>query len=302
MGNTLFAIALCIDESYLVPAMATLASVADCLPRSERRDTALRVLTQDLSRSHVSTMEAFAHRLGFTSFDLEWRKPPPGVRIVEGASYITTTTYLRFQLTPRFVDRPYLVYLDADVLVFGDISAPFAGLDGRVGAVRDEFNYTVGECPALPGLVDRWPTLRGRPYFNAGALWLPSHLMPAIRAGVADVMARKRQYIHFNDQDALNLWLLATSLAMPVDERLNRFELDRFLEKGDWVRRVVRRDLRTSDSTLLHFVGPTKPWQRSCPTTEGVRIYGAYLRDATRLLHRLGGRNIGLDRDGDEST
>jgi lipopolysaccharide biosynthesis glycosyltransferase len=226
-----------------------------------------------------------------------------GAAIVEGASYITTTTYLRFQLTPRFIGRPYLVYLDADVLVLGDISAPFTRLDGgRVGAVRDEFNYTVGECPALPGLVDRWPTLRGQPYFNAGALWLPSHLMPAIRVGVADVMARGRQYIHFNDQDALNMWLLATSLATPVDERLNRFELDRFLEKGDWVRRVVRRDPRSSDGTVLHFVGPMKPWQSSCPATEGVRIYGSYLRDTTRLLHRLGGRNIGLGRDGDTST
>lgn len=245
-------------------------------------------------------MEAFARRLGFPSFDLEWRKPPPSAAIVEGASYITTTTYLRFQLTPRFIGRPQLVYLDADVLVLGDISAPFEGLDGRVGAVRDEFNYTVGECPALPGLVDRWPKLRGRAYFNAGALWLSSHTMPTVRAGVAEVMARGRRYIHFNDQDALNMWLLTTSRAMQVDEHLNRFELGRFLEKGDWVRRVVRRDPRSSDGTLLHFVGPMKPWQRSCPTTEGVRIYGTYLRDATRLLHRLGGRNIGLGRDRDK--
>ncbi|HEV8561972.1 MAG TPA: glycosyltransferase [Actinophytocola sp.] len=297
----MFAIALCIDESYLVPAMATLASLADCLPPDERRGAAVRLLTQDLSRPHVSTMAAFVRRLGFTSFDVEWRKAPHGVDIVEGASYITTTTYLRFQLTPRFVDRPYLLYLDADVLVLSDISAPFAGLDdGRVGAVRDEFNFAVGECPALPGLVERWPTLRGRPYFNAGALWLRSHVMPVVRAGVAEVITRRRRYIHFNDQDALNMWLLATSRAAAVDARLNRFELDRFLEKGDWVRRVVRRDPRSSDVGLLHFVGPMKPWQNSCPRTAGVRLYSAYLRDAIRLLHRLGGRNIGLSRDGGE--
>src|SRR5215217_7163232 len=162
-------------------------------------------------------MEAFARRLGFRSFSLQWRRPPNGAYIVEGASCITTTTYLRFQLTPRFVERPYLLYLDADVLVLGDISAPFAYLgDGQLGAVRDEFNYTVGECPALPGLVRRWPNLHGRPYYNAGALWLPTQVMPVIRAGVAGAMARGHQYIHFNDQDALNMWLLTSSRGISV--------------------------------------------------------------------------------------
>lgn len=301
MGDALFAIGLCTDESYLLPAMASLTSLADCLYQSERKDVGLRVLTQDLSRPHVATMEAFVRRLGFTSFDLEWRRPPPDAQIVAGASYITTTTYLRFQLTPQFVDRPYLLYLDADVLVLGDISTPFACLDdGHLGAVRDEFNYTVGECPALPGLAQHWPRLRGRPYFNAGALWLPTDLMPNVRAGVAEMMARGRRYIHFNDQDALNMWLLASSRAIPMAGRLNRFELGRFLEKGDWVRRVVQRNLHSVDTALLHFVGPLKPWLKSCPTTEGVRLYRSHLREATRILHRMGGWNIGINTDGSE--
>lgn len=238
----MFAVGLCIDAAYLLPALTTLASLADSLRPLERQNVALRVLTHDLSPEHVAIMDAFSRRLGFNSFDLQWRHPPAGSYIIEGASYITTTTYLRFQFRSRFVQRPYVVYLDADALVLGDISTPFASLeDGQLGAVRDEFNSTVGDCPALPGLVQRWPKLRGHPYYNAGALWLPTRMMPTIRAGVAEAMTRGRRYIHFNDQDALNLWLPTSSLGTPVAERLNRFELGRFLEKGDWVRRVVQR-------------------------------------------------------------
>lgn len=295
----LYAVCLCVDEKYLLPAMVTVVSLAETLRSGERKDMALRVLTQDLSRPHAATMEAFVRRLGFTSFALEWRQPPQHFPIIEGSSYISRTTYLRFQLTPRFVGRPYLVYLDADVLVLDDISAPLAHVDdGRLGAVRDEFNHTIGECPALPGLAEKWPKLHGRPYVNAGALWLRTDLMPVVGAGVTWAMRHGRRYIHHNDQDALNLWLLSSSSATQLPGRLNRFELDRFLEKGDWVRRVVRRDLRSIDVSILHFVGPAKPWMASCPRTEGVRLYASYLRETARLLRRLGDRTIGLDRDG----
>jgi lipopolysaccharide biosynthesis glycosyltransferase len=295
----LYAVGMCIDEAYLLPAMVTLTSLADSMRSSERKHVALRILTEDLSCSHAATMHAFTTALGFRSFAVGWRRPPRGVRIVEGASYISSATYLRFQLGPSFVRCPHLLYLDADVLVLGDVAAPFADLpDGFLAAVRDEFNYTVGACPALPGVVERWPMLRGRPYFNAGMLWLPTALMPTIRTAVARVLARHRRHILFNDQDALNLWLLSTGRVRPVAGRLNRFELGRFLENGDWVRRVVRRDVRSADVSVLHFVGPLKPWLRVCPTTEGVRLYRSWLRETTRQLRRLGDRGIDVDRDG----
>lgn len=71
-------------------------------------------------------------------------------------SYITVTTYLRFEFTPDFVRRPYLVYVDTDVLVHGDPTTPLHTLrPGEVGAVRDEFNPSTSGCSALPGVVDR---------------------------------------------------------------------------------------------------------------------------------------------------
>jgi hypothetical protein len=45
-------------------------------------------------------MAAFVRRLGFGSFDIAWDRPPTSHRIIFG-SYISTTTYLRFNFTPR---------------------------------------------------------------------------------------------------------------------------------------------------------------------------------------------------------
>ncbi|WP_369383214.1 glycosyltransferase family 8 protein [Streptomyces sp. cg36] len=289
----MYAIGMCVDEGYFLPSLVTLTSLADGLDAAVRRDVAVRVLTLDLSRPHAETMAAVARRCGFASFGLEYRAPSPS-SVMADSAYITVTTYLRFQFTAQFVDRPYLVYVDADVLVAGDLSGPLHSLpEGRVGAVRDEFNPAVGACPALPGVAERWPRLRGRPYFNAGMLWVPETALAGLRAGVEAALVRWRRHILHNDQDALNLWLLASGGVHPVGAAFNRFEIGRFLERGDWARRVVRRPLN-ADATALHFVGGHKPWMASCPVTEGVRAYRAHAAGTLRLLGRLGDRSVGV--------
>lgn len=294
----MYAIGLCIDERYLLPALATVASVANGLAPRERRDVALRVLALDLTAAHAVTLAQFARRLGFGSFDIRWCAPSADSALVDGA-YISITTYLRFQFTPAFVGRHHLIYIDSDVLVRGDLSAPLNGLpDGKLGAVRDEFNPQVGGTGrALPGVVQRWPQLRGRTYFNAGVLWMPARMLATVRAGVEQALVHGREHILHNDQCALNLWLLSSGAVQPVDAGFNRFELGRFGERGSWVRRVVDRPVRSDpDAVLVHFVGPEKPWLAGCPATEDVREYRAHLRTTLRHVHRMG--ELGIEAPG----
>ncbi|MFI6347199.1 glycosyltransferase family 8 protein [Streptomyces sp. NPDC050560] len=284
----MFAIGMCIDERYLLPSLVALTSLAEHLPRAERREAAVRILTLDLSRKSVETLAAVSRRCGFRSFDVRWQAPLAESVMADGG-YISITTYLRFGFTPGFLGRPYLIYVDADVLVQGDISAPLHELPPyQVGAVRDEFNPAVGRCPALPGVAERWPHLVGRPYFNAGMLWAPVGMLGHMRSGVRTALTKGRLYILHNDQCALNLWLLASGAVHSVAPIFNRFELGRFLERSDWVRRVVPHPLHDRDAHALHFVGELKPWLRSCPNTPEVVAYRAHLRRTIRHLGRTG--------------
>ncbi|MFJ2176822.1 glycosyltransferase family 8 protein [Streptomyces sp. NPDC087851] len=285
----MYAFGLCIDRNYLSPGLATITALADSLAPNARRSAALRILTLDLAPAHVVLLAHLAKRAGFGSFDVARRSPLRASRMAD-ASYITVTTYLRFEFTAAFVRRPYLVYVDADTLVRGDLTAPLHALcPGEVGAVRDEFNPAVGECPALPGAVERWPRLRGRPYYNAGLLWAHACDLPRIREGVEHALTWQRRHILHNDQDALNLWLLHHGRVREVGAEYNRFEVGRFLERGDWVRRVVARPLRPDPaSAVVHFVGPEKPWQAACPRTDDVREYRTLLRRTMRHVRALG--------------
>jgi len=286
----MYAIGLCVDERYMLPALATISSLAEGLAPRARKDVAVRVLALDLTPAHAVTLAEFVRGLGFGSFDLRWSVPSASSRMAD-AAYISITTYLRFQFTAEFVGRPYLIYLDADVLARGDISAPLQALaPGRLGAVQDEFNPQVGGTGhALPGVAGRWPHLRHRAYFNAGVLWMPVTMLGAVRAGVETALVRGRRHILHNDQDALNLWLLSSRAVQLVDGRFNRFELGRFWERGNWARRVVDRPVRSDpDAVLVHYVGPEKPWLPDCPDTEDVHEYRTHLRATVRHLNRMG--------------
>ncbi|MEU2625266.1 glycosyltransferase [Streptomyces sp. NPDC007157] len=285
----MYAFGLCIDRHYLTPGLAVITGLADSLAPHARRDAALRVLTLDLTPAHALLLSDLAKRAGFGSFDLAHRSPLRVSRMAD-ASYITVTTYLRFEFTAGFVRRPYLIYVDADTLVRGDLTAPLNTLkSGELGAVADEFNPAVGECPALPGAAERWPHFKGRRYYNAGLLWAHTGDLPRIRGGVERALVRQRRHILYNDQDALNLWILHAGRVRPVDAGYNRFEVGRFLERGNWVRRVVTRSLRPDPAApVIHFVGPEKPWQAACPRTDDVREYRTLLRRTLRHTRALG--------------
>lgn len=288
----MIAIGLCVDRSYFVPAFVTLVSLADSHDTATVRNMSVRLLSPDITRAEAGTFEAVVRRLGFRSFRCRRILPPNDLVIVNG-DYISTATYLRFAFDEIFVGEPYLLYLDADILITGDMMAPFNCLRASsVGVVRDQILHTVGTEPALPGFARKYPEYRDEPYFNAGALWLPTSGLTGLNIGAVRAAIDGREHIHFNDQDALNMWLLNSHSCVPVPARFNRFELGRFQEEGDWIRSVVHVQ-RNPSASGLHFVGPDKPWLRRCPGTANVRLYSRALRAARRLIRSA--RDITMD-------
>jgi lipopolysaccharide biosynthesis glycosyltransferase len=287
----MFSVGLCVDQRYLLPSLTTLVSLADATPGNDRANIAIRMLTTDLSPTEVAAVAAAVRWLGFDSFEVRRETPDSGWGVVEGA-YISSATYLRFHFDEALLNRPYLVYLDSDTLVLGDIAAPLNLIAaGQLGLVRDLFNHTVGDGPALPGVARRWPAFAGRPYFNAGAIWCHAGLLPDLRTEVAGIMGKAGRHIFYNDQDALNLAVLRHDNARPLGVEFNAFETDRYRETGDWILPFVKRQPLPSSSTLLHFVGQDKPWLSTCPPTPAVRLHRQYRTRATRLLRATPSRN-----------
>lgn len=184
---------------------------------------------------------------------------------VAAGSHLTPATYSRLlipALLPGHIRRA--IYLDADVIVRGDIS-PLFTIDLRgapTGAVRDSvITSTVHEKSGVRERADP------RPYFNLGVL-----VIDVARWRVEGVGERALRYaeagepLRWADQDALN----ALSLDWhELDFRWNVAASGRDLRVLGKRRahpqiegRLYRGHIRLRRAArVVHFVGPMKPWE-----------------------------------------
>lgn len=171
------------------------------------------------------------------------------------SDYITSATFGRLalaRLLPRSATR--ILYLDADIIVRGDLSELCAlDLDGAVaGAVRepsDPFFWSENGLEHVFHLgLDPW-----QPYFNVGILVLDA-------AALRDARVEERclEYVAAHkparmDQDALNAVLAGAIIELPTQWNVEDY----------YFKSPARRDrYRTvlDAARVLHFVGPQKPW------------------------------------------
>jgi lipopolysaccharide biosynthesis glycosyltransferase len=164
--------------------------------------------------------------------------------------YISAAAYLRLfipHLVPPEVRR--LVYLDSDVVVFGDLSplwdvpldtAPFA-------AVPETFLF--GDRGGIPGAEpEHDPTA---PYFNAGVLVmnLPVWRELRITERCLDYVRQYADQLRMADQDALNL--VGYGRWAPLPRRWN------------WMLYLLESNqdpVPAAEVSVIHFLGPNKPW------------------------------------------
>ncbi|WP_432257885.1 glycosyltransferase family 8 protein [Cupriavidus sp. TMH.W2] len=145
-----------------------------------------------------------------------------------------------------------VLYLDADLLCFGNISELLSLdiSDHIAAAVADEKDTTVRtQIPALG--------LKHGHYFNAGVMYI--NVQNWIAAGIRESALKSltTQNLRFADQDALNIAL--DGRVKYVDERWNyRYHLVDYLSKGETKLNVPQAFV------LMHFTGPVKPWHTWC--------------------------------------
>lgn len=156
------------------------------------------------------------------------------------SGYISAATYLRFYIPHLFKlnDNPYWIYLDCDVVINGNIVAPFYQYNFSnygVGAVSDRYVLSLKEHPYV-----------NRDYFNAGVLYLNANkLNPSF---VSDLikLSNELEDVTFGDQDILNYYL--------KDEWITLSNSYNFQSNH-----MVYYQGERIEPCIIHFTGPVKP-------------------------------------------
>jgi len=272
-------VAVAADDAYAIPLAVTVGSAIERLAGGRR----LRVFVLDGGLS-ADSRARLLRSWDPARVTLEWLLPDRGAaEDLPQGGHISPMTYARILLArvlPAEVER--ILYLDTDVLVRADLcelwSRPLAG--HVCLAVQDAAAPYIDADVALPDHAERAahiltprPVENYRdlgldpraPFLNAGVLlvdmgrWREEEVGPrALRC-----LAENRRFVRFWDQYALNVVLSGRWGALEP-----RWNASPYLatyttwRQGPYPREAFERAL--ADPSIVHFLGPAKPWQLGC--------------------------------------
>lgn len=266
-------IVFAIDDGYVEPCCVALRSIVETTPDPTLLDVV--VLHTALQPESLRRLEKSASGL---------RLQPRRVGAVDQRfpvnGWVTEAAYLRLSIGKALAEFDKSVYLDADLIVKGDI-VPLLRTDlgGRpLGAVRDPQNPILRLGVALPGW-DRLGLSGDREYFNSGVMVLDLEKCREQRIfeRCTSFLAERPQHVKFWDQDALN-WVVGDDW-LRLDHRWNTLPMSAILAlPGE--RYTAEEILPLSHlladedrADIVHFAGKCKPWTELFPDCPARRHY-----------------------------
>ncbi len=203
---------------------------------------------------------------------------------IRPTDHLTVETYYRLFLETAFDETvKRVVYLDADLVVLGDLSQ-LAAIDlgsKAVGAAIDLHVRRWGNGGAALWGKDT----DDRPYFNAGVLVidLDAWRTLQVRHRSLEFLASNRDRILFWDQDALNAVLAGDW--KELDPRWNRMT-DYWEERREGRLPFTRETIASlRDPFIVHFASPNKPWNGYRHPDR--RVFDTYITMAGFGGHRM---------------
>lgn len=238
-------IAYGVDDSFVRPMGVAMTSILENNPAEKM---VFHVLTEYISEAEKTRLEALARQYRTTV----WIYHINGKIFdqLPSTAHFTKATYNRF-LLPKALDGQVerVVYLDADILCLGEISAlksvDFKGLPVCV----------VEDIPALVKRQVKSLQMKQNRYFNAGFLYIDVQLWNQM--GVSEQALRvsfeRIGTLDWLDQDALNLVLEGKA---------------QYLEKKyDYIFDLgANADIEAlpGSTVFVHYAGRFKPWHSWC--------------------------------------
>jgi len=241
------------NRAYVPYVSAAITSVRHNLAPAVTLD--VTIFSRDLSPTEIG----WPNRRSFDSLRCFSPEVDRFTLPIRPTDHLTVEAYYRIFLDMAFDDTvKRVVYLDADLVVLGDLSQLAAiDLGGKtVGAVLDFHVHRWGKG----GVALRGETTDDNPYFNSGVLVidLDAWRTRQVRQRALDFLASNRDRILFWDQDALNAVLADDWKAL--DPRWNR--MTHYWEQRREGTLPFSRETIASlrDPFIVHFASGSKPW------------------------------------------
>ena len=261
-------IVFCCNENYFIPLITVIHSIQENYSKNRRIHFHLIHKENSISEYSLGVLSKLSSSCDndFTSHILKRE-----FTYRQDIDYISVETFFRYFI-PELIEADTVLYLDADIIVRGDISSLFDIPLGNnlIAAAHDRLIERETYMCSV-GLPER-----KNEYFNAGVLLLNCRMMRAQNfteklVGTQENLPKKFKY---QDQDVLNLtcWPNIHWLNGDYNFASVNFGKIRFL---------------FSNPLIVHWTGGNKPWTPYCERNKYLNEYKKYFKDAVNKIIKL---------------
>ncbi len=265
-------IAFAINDQFAIHLGAAIASLLTNAKSKNRIN--IYVLQQNLNHSNRSNITQLKRLRTNTYIDLLEVDSSKFALLPLTSKAQTIETYFRLALPNILPEIDKLIYLDADVVVMGDIKELWNQemKDNILLAVEDP-KYTSKNRHESLGMK------MNSPYFNGGVLMMDLKKMRAfgLEQKVPNYVRKKFKILKYQDQDILNALFENYWRALPLS--FNAYKHLCFKHGEDEFFTYTQKDilLAKKNPYIIHFNGTIKPSSYSCTDTRR-KHYLKYLK------------------------
>ncbi|KAL1713031.1 glycosyltransferase family 8 protein [Schizophyllum commune] len=239
-------LAFAVDSEYAMPATVAISSAIRALSPGAR--CTVYVLDCGMSKEDREKISAAIDKGVSERTSIVFLEPAED----DLCRIFNSATWAKLDVVRR-VPAERVLYLDADVLVMGDLADLWnTDLQGKaIGAAPD-----VGYPKGHPGLDLARDNADSPMYFNAGVLLMD---LTKMRSSAADLarLAQSATELRFKDQDVLNMHFAGDWAELSL--KYNAQGLGTYASSVTPERMLLNLDEMRNSPTIVHFTGPVHP-------------------------------------------
>ena len=280
--SSMVPIVLAADDDYVPMLATTLLSLAEHASPDRYYDIVIfeRNISQRRKDGLVAMLSSFENVA--LRFHNVWRQVAE-YRLSTTTEHISVETYYRFLIQEVLVGYDKVLYLDADLVVLGDVAELFdTDVEGRLLAAAGDIDFVGNACGAdrgrmayareTMGLVDPYA------YFQAGVLVMNTaelRKLHSVREWLE--ISSKRLYL-YDDQDILNAECQGRVVALDPAWNVTHdcgARVGRIYSFAPVPMYDAYLDAREHPA-IIHYAGFEKPW--TYPRCDFAHVYWEYAR------------------------
>ena len=244
MDNNIINIAYCTDSNYLEYVAVSIKSI---ILNNLTENLRFHVFLYNVDKNDIKKLQQTSHLISIYHIEQEDIEK---YKHNFSTTHITNSTFIRL-MVPRLLSHKVkeLLYLDADVLCFNNISSiSKINIDNYICAAAPDSKLNT-QNPNSVRLK-----LNSNDYFNAGVLYIniENWMSFDVENKINNILS-KNNYLKYADQDALNI-VLENHLKI-IDSKWNYL--------FTWMTNLQKENFFYDKETIpyfIHFTGPRKMW------------------------------------------